>query len=85
MQPRQFRGLFTLMLHRSYPLLLLIHPAWPLVDGALFVSKRRSPAPDGLLTFVRPLCRPGEDPKPQALQSSTGFVVGDVGLLSMLS
>ena len=32
--------------------LLLIHPAWPLVNGALFVSKRRSPAPDGLLTFV---------------------------------
>ena len=39
-------------------LLLFPHPAWPLVDGALLVSKRRSPAPDDLLTFVRPLCRP---------------------------
>ena len=31
-------------------------------------EQRRSPAADGLLTFVGPLCRPGEDPKPQALQ-----------------
>ena len=29
------------------------HPAWPLVDGALLVSKRRSLAPDDLLTFGR--------------------------------
>ena len=28
------------------------HPAWPLVDGALLVSKRRSPAPDNLLKTV---------------------------------
>ena len=27
-------------------------------------EQRRSPAPDSLLTFVCPLCRPGEDPKP---------------------
>ena len=31
--------------------LLFPHPAWPLVDGALLVSRRRSPAPDGLLTL----------------------------------
>ena len=31
-------------------------------------EQRRSPAPDGLLTFVRPLCRPGGDTKLQALQ-----------------
>ena len=44
----------------SLPTLLLLfpHPAWPLVNGALLVSKRRSPAPDDLLTFVRPLCPP---------------------------
>ena len=59
-------------------LLLFPHPAWPLVDGALLVSKRRSPAPDDLLTFVRPLCRPVGDPKPRGLQGSTGFVVGVV-------
>ena len=53
-------------------LLLFPHPAWPLVDGALLVSKRRSPAPDDLLTFVRPLCRPVGDPKPRGLQGSTG-------------
>ena len=46
------------------------HPAWPLVDGALLVSKRRSPAPDDLLTFVRPLCRPVGDPKPRACRAA---------------
>ena len=46
--------------------MLFAHPAWPLVDGALLVSKRRSPAPDDLLTFVRPLCRSVGDPKPLA-------------------
>jgi len=37
---------------------LFPHPAWPLVDGALLMSIRRSPVPDDLQTFVRPLCRP---------------------------
>ena len=54
------------------------HPAWPLVHGTLLVSKRRSPAPDDLLTFVRPLCRPVGDPETPGLQGSTGFVVGDI-------
>ena len=66
------------------PITLFPHPAWPLVDGALLVSKRRSPAPDDLLTFVRPLCRPVGDPKPRGLQGSTGFVVGVVRSLSQV-
>ena len=49
---------------------LFPHPAWPLVDGALLVSKRRSPALDDLLTFVRPLCRPVGDPKPRACRAA---------------
>ena len=44
-------------------LVLYPHPAWPLVDSALLVIKRRSSPPDGLLTFVPPLCRPIGDPK----------------------
>ena len=60
------QGVNTLELggYHSASMLLFPHPAWPLVDGALLVSKRRSPAPDDLLTFVRPLCRPVGDPKP---------------------
>ena len=64
--------------------ILFPHPAWPLVDSALLVSKRRSPAPDNLLTFVRPLCRLVGDPKPRGLQGITGFVVGVVRLLSLV-
>ena len=70
-------------IRHTHPM-LFPHPAWPLVDGALLVSKRRSPAPDDLLTFVRPLCRPVGDPKPRSLQGSTGFVVGVVRSLSQV-
>ena len=56
----------------------------PLVDSALLVSKRGAMPADTLLTFVRPLCRPVGDPKPQALQGSRGFVVGDVKMSDVI-
>ena len=34
------------------------------------MSKRRSPAPDDLLMFVCPLCRPDGDPKPRACRAA---------------
>ena len=73
-------GNFTSSL-AAHLIILCIYPACPLVNGALLVDK------GGALPqiFVHPTCRPGENPKPQALQGSTGFVVGDVRLLSHLS
>ena len=78
------RRIFLFLEQWDIRIITFPHPAWPLVDGALFVSKRRSPAPDDLLTFVCPLCRPVGDPKPRGLQGSTGFVVGVVRSLSQV-
>ena len=54
------------------------------VYGCPLWEQRRSPTPDDLLTFVRPLCRPAWGPKTMGLQGSTRFVVGDVRSLSLV-
>ena len=55
-----------------------------LLSTVHYLSANEERCPRGLLTLMRPLCRPGGDPKLQALQGSTGFLVGDVRLLLML-